>query len=844
MTPTLWKYTVREVQRRPGRTLLTLLGIVIGVATIVAITATTRATRRSYQSMFEELGGKAALEIVAPGQGGFDPAPVLGTMADVKEVEAAVGVIQSRAGLMTKKGIIPLLVLGIDPERDQAVRQWEIRHGRDLVNGPGVLIGGNFAARVGIGLGDPITLTETGPTGLTVVGLLETHGPATFNGGAIAVMPLHSAQKLFRLEGQVNSVQLVLREGSDPTRVQEEIESRLTRGVQVQTPVARASLGRSSLMSTEQGLSALSVVSLVGGGFVILNSFLMNLGERRRQLAILRSLGTTRRQLTMLLLREAILLGAAGTVLGMGLGVLLARGLVHMLQGLLGVTLPPMRIGAEPFVLAVLFGPGLAVAATIVPALQAGRRSPLEAMHPRRTVPEPSKSRPRWPTVAGLGAILLCGVFLSGSLGGWWGQEVSTALLAPGMMLFLIGCVFVLPSVLTPLLKLTRILIGPIFGAEGKLAFRQLERQHTRTALTSGVLFIGVMVTNAFGNSLLNNIDDIDRWYKRTIPADFLVRGSVPDPGTLWSSSLKREIGADLARLDGVAEVGRINFVLVWPQGVPAILLARDYPADRELSLALVEGNAEQVRAGLARGETVLGSALAHRTGLGVGDEFVLKTLQDNRKLRVAGVVKEYTVGGLALYMNWDAGQKLLGLKDVNVFEVYAEPGRVKQAEESVRGYCDRKGLLALSNAQVRGGVDTAVKSVEGFLWVLIVLVFVVAALGIVNTLTMNVHEQTRELGVLRAIGLKRGQLRKLVLAQAAGLGLLSVLPGIAAGIVLAWLMNAATYSFSGHRVDFTLRVGFMAGCAAAALIVALLAAILPARRAARLRIIEALHYE
>jgi putative ABC transport system permease protein len=164
--------------------------------------------------------------------------------------------------------------------------------------------------------------------------------------------------------------------------------------------------------------------------------------------------------------------------------------------------------------------------------------------------------------------------------------------------------------------------------------------------------------------------------------------------------------------------------------------------------------------------------------------------------------------------------------------------------DHSVRDYCERRGLLALSNEQVRGGVDKAVKSVEAFLWVLIVLVFVVAALGIVNTLTMNVHEQTRELGVLRAIGLKRGQLRKLVLAQAAGLGLLSVLPGIAGGVVLAWLMNAATYSFSGHRIEFTLRVGFMAGCAGVALVVALLAALLPARRAAGLRIIEALHYE
>jgi putative ABC transport system permease protein len=844
VTPTLWKYTLREVQRRPGRTLLTLIGIVIGVATIVAVTATTRATRRSYQNMFEELGGKAALEIVAPGQGGFDPAPALQTTQDVKDIEAAVGIIQNRAGLHTKTGILPVLVLGIDPARDQAVRQWEVRHGRDLDEGDGVLLGANFAAHVGIGLGDAITLTETGPTGLNVVGLLETRGPANFNGGALAVMPLYSAQKLFRLDGQVNSIQLVLREGADPERVKEQLEARLPKDVQVQTPVARAALGRSSLMSTEQGLSTLSVVSLVGGGFVILNSFLMNLGERRRQLAILRSLGTTREQVTRLLLREAILLGGAGTVLGMGLGVLLARGLVRMLQGLLGVTLPPMQLGAEPFVLALIFGPGMAVAATTVPAHMAGRRSPLEAMRPKRTAPEPSESRPRWPAYLGLCSILLCAVFLFGTFGGLWGQEFSTILLAPAMMLFLIGCVLVLPAVLTPLLHVTRIVLRPIFGAEGSLAFRQLERQHTRTSLTAGVLFIGVMVTASFGNALLNNIDDIDRWYRPTIPADFYIRGTVAETGTLWASFLKREIGDELAQLDGVEQVGRVNFSLVWAQGSISLALSRDFPADRNLPLALTEGTEEEVRAGLANGETVIGSPLAHRTGLGRGDNLIVATRQGNQPLRIAGVVKEYTVGGQAFYVTWETGQKLFGLKEVNTFEVFAKEGQVERVDHSVRAYCERKGLLALSNEQVRGGVDKAVKSVEGFLWVLIVLVFVVAALGIVNTLTMNVHEQTRELGVLRAIGLKRSQLRKLVLAQAAGLGLLSVLPGIAGGVVLAWLMNAATYSFSGHRIEFTLRVGFMVYCAAVALTVALLAALLPARRAAGLRIIEALHYE
>lgn len=846
MAATLWKYSVREVQRRPGRTLLTLAGIVIGVATVVAVTATIRATRQSYRAMFDEVGGKASLEVVAPGQGGFDPRPVYEVIESIKGVRGAVGLIQTRAGMVGAWGIAPVLVLGVDPEADLVMRTRELDRGTDIVKQDGILLETKFAEQHSLTLGDRVTLgAEQGLTILPVVGLLKASGPALFNGGAIVVMRLSSAQKLFGMPGKVNSVQIVLEEGGSSERMSETINKRLTGGLQAQAPLARAGLAQGSLMSTEQALSALSVVSLVGGGFVILNAFLMNLGERRRQLAILRALGTTRRQVTRLLLHEALLLGIAGTVLGMMAGTGLARGMVKMHEKILGITLPPLQIGLEPFVLALFFGPGLALVATIIPAWQAGQRSPLEAMRPRRSTPEAGEARSSWPLRIGLLSVAMCASFLLGALNSWWPSEVNSLLLAPTMMLFLFGCVLVLPSILTPLMALTRRLLAPLFGMEGGIALRQLERRHTRTALTVGVLFIGVIVTIGFGSSLLNNIHDIDRWYREAIPADILVRGSMPDAGTLWASPIPLRYGEELnERLDGKAEVGRINFVQVTVKGHPAILIAREFPSHRSLAMALVEGDETEVREGLARGEIVVGTALVHRTGLGKGDELPLMTLEGEKKLRIVGVTKEYTVGGMALYANWETTNRLMHLQSINAFEVYANAGRTEEVENIVRAYCGEKKLLAQSNAQLRAFVDGVVAGVEGFLWVLIALEFVVAALGVVNTLTMNVTEQTRELGVLRAIGLKRGQVRKMVTAQAAALGILSVLPGVPAGIALAWLMNAATYPFSGHRVDFQLRPGFVATCAVLTLIVALLTSLLPARRASRLRIIEALHYE
>src|SRR5262245_24669714 len=330
-TPTLWKYTTREVQRRPGRTLMTLAGIVIGVASVVATIATTRATRRSYRAMHEAVGGRAALEVVAPGGGGFDPGAVYEAVSKLNDVEAAVGVIQTRAGLVEGGGITPVLVLGADPERDRAARTYRVTAGRGLGDGDGVLLVENFARQHGRGPGDTVRLgTLTRLAELPGVGLLEARGPALFNGGAFVLMPLATAQRLFDLPGQVNSVHLVLAEDADTGRVEGSVRDRLPAGLTVQAPAERAALGREGINSIDRLLDCLSVVSLVGGAFVILNSFLMNLGERRRQLAILRALGTTRRQVTRLLLREAVLLGGAGKVLGMGAGVVLGQGLVRV----------------------------------------------------------------------------------------------------------------------------------------------------------------------------------------------------------------------------------------------------------------------------------------------------------------------------------------------------------------------------------------------------------------------------------------------------------------------------------------------------------------------------------
>lgn len=840
---TLWKYTFRQIRQRPGRALLTLLGITIGVATIVAISATTKAAHRAYREMFDAVGGEAQLEVTSEGGSGFDPSQVEFLRND-PAVKRTVAVIHTHAGVKTARGPQMVLTLGLDVQSDDNSTTYKVVHGRGLQDDDEALLGQQFAQEQSIDVNQIVELiTASGASKVKIVGLIDSSGLGVFDGGAVMLLPLNTAQTLFRMKNQVNTVQIVLKENVNKDQAKRTLAKKIPKGLRVQEPFARGMLAEEGLLSTEMALDGLSVVSLIGGAFVILNSFLMNLGERRRQLAILRALGTTRSQIMRLLLREAVFMGVVGTALGLGLGVVLAQGLISLQEQLLYVDLPPLKLTFEPFLLGLIVGPGMSLAATWIPTRRAGSRPPLEAMMPRRSVPQ--ETTRLWPRIVGLILVLLalCSVFAITNK--WWSGPSAKVLLGPTTSLMLIGCVLLLPVFLPGLQKLVTLILQPILGAEGKLAFRQMERQHTRTALTVGVLFIGLIITVGFGSTLLDSIGDINTWYDETVHADYLVRGLMPKPSTLSAVEMPEELGDQLAKIEGVAHVGKLNFIIpVWLGGQPTLMLARTFAPNQPLGLAIVHGNEQEIREGLRRGEIVLGTTLAHRINLNIGDQVVLNAADGPTQVKVCGIVKEYTVGGMAFYLDWEHGQSLMDFKGIHTFEISAESEAADEVYQRLKQFTNKNNLIIQSNNQLRKLVDQNVSAVVGFLWCLIALMFVVASLGIVNTLTMNILEQTRELGVLRAIGLKRGQLRRLVLAQAIGLAFLSIVPGVIVGLALSWITNMTTPALSGHELSFQFHPLFVAMCCLIALIVSFVAALLPARRASQINVIESLQYE
>jgi putative ABC transport system permease protein len=481
----------------------------------------------------------------------------------------------------------------------------------------------------------------------------------------------------------------------------------------------------------------------------------------------------------------------------------------------------------------------MALLSTWLPARRAARRAPLNDLLARGGIfaEEPR----RWPAYAGLALIavhLLCVLGLArGDLPPW--------LLAPIMPVGVVGCVLAIPLVISPLMRLVALLLCRPLGLEGRLAMRQLQRRPVRVSLTVGILSIALFVGIGVGHALLASVRDTRAWTKHVIATDFYVRGTQPDGAyAITMSALPENLEAEIAALDGVARVDKLNWILARAQGERIVVIASTFAPDRPAPMQLAAGESASVIRRLEQGDVVVGTALARRLQLAPGDRIEVDTRQGPQHLRIAGTVNEYTIDGMAVVMERHVAQRLFGVEGVHVFLVTAPPGKVSALAANLRNYCEQRRLLLQSGLELRRYVDQAVDSFAGLVWALLALVFVVASLAIVNTLTMNVLEQTRELGVLRAVGLKRGQLRKLVLSQALGVGLMSLLPGTAVGLALAYVFNLLSDLLLAHAVPFRIEVGLISGCILAAISVAVVAALLPARRASRLEVITALQYE
>jgi putative ABC transport system permease protein len=833
-----WKIGWREIRKRPGRSLLTVLSIVIGVAAVVAVTMATSSTQRAFDQMFQSVAGRTSLEVTSASGSNFDE-NVEALISGIPGVAAVAPVIQQPTVMWFHKRQARLLSLGMDPVRDKAVHDYDLVDGHSLDDAKGVMLDAAFAKNFGVTSGDKVKiLTRQGLVEARIAGLFTTRGAAATGQGPIMLMQLRAAQSVYKMRGQINLVQIVLDPAADESEIQTRIARKLPTGLRVHPPAARSAMAEETALSTRQGMSLARAFALMVAAFIITNTFLINVTQRRRQIGILRAIGATRKQVATMLYCEALLMGCLGTILGWLVGVVGACFLTRAMGTLYETTLPSIQPTPFSILLAVTFGMGISLIGAILPARRACQLSPVEAM--RQVLPEEIEGVSSWLTVLGSGLVVICGSVLASCILGWLPMLHSVW----SAVMLLTGLVLLMPTVVGPLSYLVTAALQPLLGVEARLARRQLMRHRARTTLTIGVLFVAISTGTGLASSIIDNVQDVRDWYKKSIVADFFVRAMAPDMATGKAADLPDEVDAKIRAIKGIKSIETARFLSAQAAGEPVIVVVTDFSGDRELAFDLVVGNARGLREDLRNGKVVIGSVLAERTGLKAGESIMLETESGAQSLPIAAIANEYFAGGLTMYMHQDVARKLLGLAGVDAYIINADPRQMTHVYQELRKVCDEYGLLLQTFSEIQQHIDGMMAGVVAGLWSLATLGFVIAAFGVANTLTMNVLEQTHELGLLRIVAMTRWQVRKTILVQALLLGILSLVPGAVAGIAIARLINMTTQPVIGHAVKFILHPLLFAAALATGLAIVLIAAWIPANRAARLDLLRTIQLQ
>jgi putative ABC transport system permease protein len=839
---------LRGITTRRLRTVLTALAIVLGVAMVSGSYTLTDTMRGAADSLSDSAyDGTAA---VVSAKTAFDvdeefpirapvPESALRRVQAVPGVEKAVGSISDEARIVGRDGDVvgtgPYFGVGLDPDAGE-LSPFRLKDGR-FASGPGqVVIDAGTAEDEGYSVGDTVVVQTRGPerrvevTGIATFGDVDSMGKATF-----ALFDLEAAQGLFDMRGSYTEVLV-----GGPGSVRAELSRALGDSLNVRTAAAD---DRFTLDGLKMFVKFLKVFLLVFGGiavfvgaFTIYNTLSITVAQRSRELALLRALGATRRQVLRSVVVEALAVGTIASLVGLVAGI----GLAKLLSGVFasaGIELPSTEtvFGARTIVVSLAVGIVVTVLASLGPALRATRVSPVTAMREGTDIP-PGRIGRRAPLFAAIAGALSLGILGLGMFGPGIDAEGRLALLAPGALLLFIAVALISPR-LVP--RLASALGRPgqrMAGAAGGLARRNAMRNPGRTAATAAALMIGIALV-AFSAVLGAGMRESTKGaLSEQVRADYVIVGQDG-----WSP-----IDPAAARAAGEVEGVHLATGLVQDQ---ARAFGEKVSVDGvdEARIASVfgfewESGSDDTYAELASGGAIVTDRFAEDHGLAVGDRFEVTALKGDRLgLSVAGISRpdrfdplgtgEITIARSAYDESFTAERERYAF-------VAAEGASRPALERALAPFPDVK---LQSKAEFQTDQSAWVDQILGIFYVLLGLAVIVSLFGIVNTLALSVLERTRELGMLRAIGMSRRQVRRMIRHESVVTALIGAVLGIAVGLFLAGLATAA---LSDEGLRFAVPVGSLVVFTIVAAVAGVLAAMGPARRAARLDVLKALQYE
>ncbi len=840
---------------RKLRSVLTAFAIVLGVATVSGTYVLTDSISHAFNNIFTgvyrgtdaAITGKAAFNlsdqnnVQAPA---FDES-LLAKVRALPDVEAAIGGVAGEAQLIGTNGKViqfggaPNLGFSVDPSQPRfnslslVEGQWP---GRDEL-----VVDTSTAGKKSLEIGDTIRVQAEGRAQrLRISGLVKFGSVASIGGATLAGFDLRTAQQLFHKVGKLDQIRVASKPGVAKTALTDQIRSILPPETQVRSGTSQAQKDakdtKSFLSFLQTFLLAFGGIALFVGAFVIANSLSITIAQRTREFATLRTLGASRRQVLRSVLIESTVIGVIASVVGLFLGLALAKGLFALFEAV-GFTLPNSGLLLKPrtIVVALVVGIVVTIVASLRPALRATRVPPIAAVREGASLPPGRFARYR-----GVGSGSLAVFGFAALAFGLFGPSLSTTqillFMGLGTLLVFFGVALFSAHLVTPLAGVLGAPGARIGGAPGVLARENAQRNPQRTGSTAAALMIGLalvtlvaMLAQGIRSSFFSSVDKL--W-----ATDYAVTAQNN------YSPIPTNVEKPLRSVAGVNTVVGVRAGEAEYFGKRHNLTAVNPGASKVLKLDWKQGSQASMDTLGAHGAFV-DNNFAKDQHLQVGSSVRLLVPDGSRPtFRVNGIFDPPTGGSPfgPVTISSAAFDRLFSQpKDLFVFLTLnggVNAANTAKLDHALAGFPNAK---VQDQKQFKDNQASGLNNVLNVLYVLLALSVLVSLFGIVNTLVLTVFERTREIGMLRAVGMTRRQVRRMIRYESVITALIGAAIGIALGIVLAVLLIA--------RVDFinlAWPVTSLFVFVIAAVVVGLIAAIFPARRAARLNVLEALQYE
>ena len=847
MSTLLRYFSLRYLRRHPVRVFLSVMSVALGVALFASIDVSNSSTEAAFRRTVTALAGNAKLQVVKSRSFGVEE-------EILKKIDGLPGL--QAAPVLQLSATVPgspdgLLLLGLDFSREASFRLWDVAEGeKPQINplaflGDVILISRSFAARRNLRIGGGFKIdTPTGPRPVMIGAIFKDEGPAEIFGGNIAVMPLKTAQRLFRRAGSVDRVEILT-----PGEV-DGVAGRLREALgpdYIVRPPPQTNSFLDEAMTRLRALLGVGVVALLVGIFIIYNSVAISVIERVREIGTLRAIGATRRQIFSVVVLEWAILGLLGSGGGLLIGIGLAKALIRIWtkevnQVTMVVDVSQLDVLPRTVAGSLVLGTLTTLFASFWPASAAMSISPLDMLR------------------QGLFKMRAAGRMLQGFIAGLILLGAGLAIMAEPLRFENVGLVASFACFLGTALMMPQLTLwaskaaGPLLRRFselcGFLAADNIAKYPQRTALTV-IALAGALAMMVSSSSIVTGIKvRSSEWMDDALPFDCTVN-SIDYGSTIYANATLPE---DVPGL--VQSVEGVDFTY----GVRAVL--QDYGArdimifainlDGYARMQALRGRHGFVLPGtlpdLLSGKGVVVSenfALLH--GLKKGDSLDLSTPQGPRRFEILATYEEYTWPQGAIYLHRPVFESCWDDSAVTYLDVKFKPGtdRAEVRRRIVDRLKEKHSLFVYDVNDLKRVSETVMDNTLVLMNVQVALAIVIGFFGIVNTLLISVMQRTREIGLLRAVGMTKGQVATMIVIESSFIALVGAVLGVLLGLAGArWPLALHVAQVAGYWLPLHVPWTTVAVAMGAAVVIGAVASVLPARRAASLQVLEAITYE